>query len=124
MASELGHTVIPPAPALVPLVAAGRECSDMQGLSLKNVSVSVKTESGKKIYSEQGELLFTHFGLSGPLILSASAHMREFGRERYHILIDLKPALDERTLDARILRDFGNTATGNIKTRWMSFCPG
>jgi len=110
MAAELGHTIVTPTASLVPLVAKGDECLRMQGLALKNVAVKVKSGKGKLIYSEQGELLFTHFGLSGPIILSASAHMRDFGRETYHILIDLKPALDEQKLDARILRDFEKNA--------------
>jgi len=110
MAAELGHIIVSPKPSLVPLVAEGEECLRMQGLALKNVAVRVKTGGGRIIYSEQGELLFTHFGLSGPLILSASAHMREFGQESYHILIDLKPGLDEKKLDARILRDFEKKA--------------
>ncbi len=107
MAEELGHTIIPPKPSLVPLVAVGDLCARMQGLSLRNVSVKVKNSKGKVVYSELGEMLFTHFGLSGPLILSASAHMRDFEKERYTVTIDLKPGLEEKMLDARLLRDFG-----------------
>ena len=104
-AREAGHTVVPPNPSLVPLVEAGDICREMMGLSLRNVQVTV-FENNKKIFSEFGEMLFTHFGLSGPLILSASAHMRHFGSKGYHIEIDLKPALDEKTLDKRLLSDF------------------
>ncbi len=110
MAQELGHAVVKPKPSLVPLTAQGEDCAKMQGLSLRNVSLKVKNQKNKLIFEEQGELLFTHFGLSGPLILSASAHMREFEAEKYYVLIDLKPALDEEKLDARILRDFEENA--------------
>ena len=105
MAAALGHTIIPPKPSLVPLVAEGDLCRRMQGLSLRNVAIKVKNSKKKVIYQEQGEMLFTHFGLSGPLILSASAHMRDFDKDHYTVWIDMKPALDEKTLDARILRD-------------------
>ena len=110
MAAELGHTVLPPRPSLIPLVIEGEECPQMQGLSLRNVSVRVKNQRGKVVFQEQGELLFTHFGLSGPLILSASAHMREYEKDRYTVCIDLKPALDEQTLDARLVREFSKHA--------------
>lgn len=117
MAEVLGHTIVEPRPSLVPLAAKGEDCGRMQGLSLRNVVVKVKNEKGKTVYRDQGELLFTHFGLSGPLILSASAHMREMGREHYTIWIDLKPALDEATLDVRLLRDLAenpNRAFHNV----------
>lgn len=104
-AKQAGHTVVPPNPSLVPLVTPGG-CEELMGLSLRNVQVTV-FENSKRIWSEFGEMLFTHFGLSGPLILSASAHMRHFGSKGYHIEIDLKPALDEKTLDKRLLSDFG-----------------
>lgn len=104
MAAEAGHTVTPLRGSLVPLrdFGAGRE---LQGLSLRNVGLTVY-ENNKKIYTDFGELVFTHFGVSGPLILSASAHMRRFGERAYHLEIDLKPALDEQTLDRRLLSDF------------------
>ena len=105
MAQELGHTVLPPRGSLVPLVAEQSFCARMQGLSLRNVAIQVKTDKKKTLYAEQGELLFTHFGLSGPLILTASAHMRNYEREHYYIRLDLKPALDEEKLDQRLLRD-------------------
>lgn len=106
-AQALGHTVTPLKPSLVPLVGEEDYCSEMTGLSLKNVAVSVKdTKKDKVIFKEQGEMLFTHFGVSGPLILSASSHIREMERGRYKILIDLKPALDLPTLDKRLQRDF------------------
>ena len=96
---------MPPNPSLVPLVEAGETCRALMGLSLRNVQVTV-FEDGKLIFSDFGEMLFTHFGLSGPLILSASAHMRHFGSKAYRVEIDLKPALDEKTLDKRLLSDF------------------
>lgn len=120
MAAELGHTILPPEPSLIPLVADGEDCANMQGLSLRNVEVKVKNQKGKVVFREQGELLFTHFGLSGPLILSASAHMRDFGKDHYTVVIDLKPALDEQTLDARLLREFSeqsNRAFHNVLER-------
>ena len=123
MAAELGHTIVATAPSLVPLVAAGEDCPKMQGLALKNVAVKVKNSRGKTIYSEQGELLFTHFGLSGPLILSASAHMRDFERDHYSVLIDLKPALDEQKLDARILRDFEENANREFQNALDGLLP-
>ncbi len=103
-AEKLGHTVTEIRPSLVPIVTSETFPSDMMGLSLKNVKVTL-LEKGKKKYSDLGEMLFTHFGVSGPLILSASAHIKKKISD-YKIEIDLKPALDEETLDKRILRDF------------------
>lgn len=105
MAAEAGHTVTPLQGSLVPLREQGNDCARMQGLSLRNVSLTV-FENEKKIYTDFGELLFTHFGLSGPLVLSASAHMRRFEKKTYRMEIDLKPALDEQQLDKRLLSDF------------------
>lgn len=106
MSQALGHTIVEPKPSLVPLESDDAFCGQMQGLALKNVVLKVKNQKGKVVFQEQGELLFTHFGLSGPLVLSASAHMRSFEKERYTCTIDLKPALDEQKLDARLLREF------------------
>ena len=106
-ATEAGHTVTPLHPSLVPLVAEGKLCASLQGLSLKNVSLTIKmTQSGKVIYEDFGEMLFTHYGITGPLVLSASAHLSDIAPGKYEAFIDLKPALDEKTLDARILSDF------------------
>ena len=105
MAQELGHTVTPTRPSLVPLESDDDYCAEMQGFSLKNVTLSAY-EDDKLIYKELGEMLFTHFGVSGPLVLSASSHMRRFGEAKYELRIDLKPGLDEKKLDARLLRDF------------------
>ncbi len=107
LARQAGHMVTELRPSLVPLVVFGDECAEMMGLSLKNIAIKVlDTEKNKVIYHDFGEMLFTHFGLSGPVILSASAHMREMKKERYHILVDLKPALSLEQLDARLQRDF------------------
>lgn len=116
-AACMGHTIVPPKASLVALTSEDGDCAAMQGLSLRNVSVRVKGKKGKILYQEQGELLFTHFGLSGPLILSASAHMRDFEKEQYSVEIDLKPALEEEKLDQRLLRELGdnpNRDFGNL----------
>ncbi len=102
MAQKVGHTIAEPTPSLVGLNAKG--VSSMMGLSLKNVSVTLLDEKGKKLYTDFGEMMFTHFGVSGPVILSASGHMSKGGGHK--IVIDLKPALTEAELDKRLLRDF------------------
>ena len=104
-ARGFGHSVTPPQASLVPLESDDDSCAEMQGFSLRNVKLSAY-EDEKLIYAEQGEMLFTHFGVSGPLVLSASAHMRRMDSADYRLSIDLKPALDEKKLDARLLRDF------------------
>lgn len=102
-AKGFSHKIIEPKASLVPLVTEEKHVYDLMGLSLKNISVSLK-KNGKEVYSDFGEMLFTHFGLSGPVILSSSSHIRDDAK--YTISIDLKPALDFKTLDNRILRDF------------------
>lgn len=114
IAAGLGHTVVEPRPSLVPLESDDSFCGRMQGLALKNVLLTIRGRKGKIIYREQGELLFTHFGLSGPLVLSASAHMRDFDREQYTCSIDLKPALEEQVLDARLVRELAEGANRNM----------
>ena len=109
LAREAGHAIVPIRGSLVPLESEDPCCARLQGLSLRNVELRVRDEGGKTVFREQGELLFTHFGLSGPLVLSASAHM-DFAKSRYAAHIDLKPALDEQRLDARLLRDFEERA--------------
>ncbi len=106
LAEQAGHTIMEPRGSLVPLCAAGTLCPRAQGLSLRNAALRVY-ENGKKIYQDFGEMLFTHFGVSGPMILSASAHMRHFDKKTYRLEIDLKPALDEPALDKRLISDFG-----------------
>ena len=113
-ARAAGHSLIETRPSLVPLESDDEYCADMQGFSLKNVALSV-FEDEKLIYKEQGEMLFTHFGVSGPLVLSASSHMRRFDKSKYRLSIDLKPALDEKKLDSRILRDFEKYANREFK---------
>ena len=106
MARALGHTVTPLRPSLVPLCSDDPDCGEMQGFSLKNVTLTLLDREGKALFSELGEMMFTHFGVTGPLVLSASAHMRGADSGPYTVEIDLKPGLDEKKLDARILRDF------------------
>lgn len=105
LAKSVGHTVTEIKPSLVPLVCSNHFIPKLQGLSLKNISISL-LENEKEIYSDFGEMLFTHYGLSGPVILSASSHIRNMGKKQYKVIIDLKPALDEQALDKRIQRDF------------------
>jgi predicted Rossmann fold flavoprotein len=106
-AQSVGHTVTPLYPSLVPLVATGGLCASMQGLSLRNVSLRMKQVStGKTVYEDFGEMLFTHYGITGPLVLSASAHLSDIQPGKYEAHIDLKPALDEKTLDLRLRSDF------------------
>ena len=107
-AKELGIKTVEPVPSLIGLTSNDPCCAEMQGLALKNVGVSVvdTTKKSKKIYEDFGEMLFTHFGVSGPIILSASAHMRPMENGRYDVHIDLKPALDMEKLDKRLVSDF------------------
>ena len=105
MAQALGHMIVPPRGSLVPLESDSPDCAAMQGLALRNVELAVYSKKTKPLFREFGEMLFTHFGVSGPLVLSASAHLRNWDKERYRLVIDLKPALDEQKLESRILRD-------------------
>ena len=123
MAAQAGHTVVEPKPSLVPLESPEPFCGEMQGLALKNVTLTVKNQKGKTLYREQGEMLFTHFGLSGPLVLSASAHMRNFDRESYTCIIDLKPALDEQALDARMVRELSQGANRDMNNLMGALLP-
>ena len=107
MAKAMGHTVTKLYPSLVPLKTKEHWCQEVMGLSLKNCAIVVRNGKKKKVYEDFGEMLFTHFGVSGPMILSASRHLVEnLAKEMYTIEIDLKPALEEKVLDQRILRDF------------------
>ena len=108
-AKELGHQIVPLVPSLVPLETV-EDVSEIMGLSLKNVVLKIRNnENGKIVFEEMGEMLFTHFGISGPLTLSASCHMKDITRGKYTALIDLKPALDFQTLDNRVLSDFSKS---------------
>jgi len=105
LARSAGHTIIRIRPSLVPLVCSNNFTPKLQGLSLKNISVKLQKDN-KTIYTDFGEMLFTHFGISGPVVLSASSHIRDIKYGKYKIILDLKPALDESMLDKRIQRDF------------------
>ena len=121
MLEKLGHTIVPPVGSLVPLVEKGYDCKQMQGLALKNVALRLVNQKGKTVFEEFGELLFTHFGLSGPVVLSASAHMNE--KDSYTVLLDLKPALDEQKLDLRLLRDFEKFQNRDFENALVELLP-
>ena len=121
MLEKLGHTIVPPVGSLVPLVEKGYDCKQMQGLALKNVTLRLVNQKGKTVFEEFGELLFTHFGLSGPVVLSASAHMNE--KDAYTVLLDLKPALDEQKLNLRLLRDFEKFQNRDFENALVELLP-
>lgn len=121
MARALGHTIIPPVGSLVPLVEKGHDCKQMQGLALKNIRLRLINQKKKVVFEEFGELLFTHFGLSGPVVLSASAHMNE--KDTYTVEIDLKPALEDAKLDQRLLRDFEKFQNRDFENALVELLP-
>ena len=124
LARQAGHKITDLKPSLVPLEIHEGFCSGLMGLSLRNIAIKVTdTEKNKEIYSDFGEMLFTHFGVSGPVILSASAHMRNMKSGKYKIAIDLKPALTVEQLDARILRDFSENINRNFINALNSLLP-
>jgi predicted Rossmann fold flavoprotein len=124
LAKSVGHTITPLKGSLVPLETQESWCRDCMGLSLKNVSLSVyDKEKFKEVYSDFGEMLFTHFGVSGPMILSASSHMRDITPGRYVCTVDLKPALSEEKLDERILRDIAANPTKGLPTILRGLLP-
>lgn len=123
MARKAGHTVTLLQPSLVPLVSSEPWIGELQGLSLRNIAISLFHKSGRKIYSDFGEMLFTHFGVSGPVILSASRHILEYGYKNVRLVIDLKPALDEETLDNRIQRDFEKFSRKQFKNALDELLP-
>ncbi|MDR1328526.1 MAG: NAD(P)/FAD-dependent oxidoreductase [Oscillospiraceae bacterium] len=123
MAAEHGHTIITPKASLVPLESPDAFCAQLTGLTLKNVRLTI-TDGGKKpVFSDFGELLFTHFGISGPLTLSASAHMRELKSRECRAIVDLKPALSEDVLDARVLRDFDKSKNRDFANALVGLAP-
>lgn len=124
-AESAGHTIVAPKPSLVPLVAHEGFCSELMGLSLRNVTLKVldTEKKNKVIFSELGEMLFTHFGVSGPLVLSASSHMRQMKKGRYILSVDLKPALTNEQLDKRIQRDFSENLNRNFINALNSLLP-
>ena len=128
-AKLLGHTITPLIPSLVPLETV-EDVAEIMGVSLKNVTLKIRNrQSGKIVFEEMGEMLFTHFGISGPLVLSASCHMAKMEKGKYEALVDFKPALDEKTLNARVLsdfskqlnRDFGNALGGLLPSKIIPF---
>ena len=123
LATSLGHSVTELIPSLIPLSSPSRLCPDMQGLSLKNVAIKVLDQNGNEIYTDFGEMMFTHFGVTGPMILSASAHLRSYDISTLTLCIDLKPALDEKTLDARLLSDFKANANKDFINSLSALLP-
>lgn len=124
LARQCGHTITPLKPALVPLVTSDDWTGQLQGLALKNISVTVRdNDTYNEVFNDFGELLFTHFGVSGPVILSASSHMKNLHDGKYSIEIDLKPGLTEEKLDARILRDFAVNANKSIANALVKLLP-
>ncbi len=119
----LGHTVVDIKPSLVPLESNNKDCKDMQGLSLKNVAIKVKNNIGKVVYEDFGEMLFTHFGISGPMVLSASCHLIDYDKNNYVAHIDLKPALSEEQLDLRIQRDFKENINKAVSNSFSKLLP-
>lgn len=123
-ARQAGHTVTHLKPSLVPLESKNPDCKSMQGLSLKNVSLKIKeANSGKTVYSDFGEMLFTHFGISGPMVLSASSHFRDISKGKYIAAIDLKPALSLEQLDKRIINDFRENANKDVSNSFSKLLP-
>lgn len=122
LAKTVGHTITEIKPSLVGLISSDEFCKELQGLSLKNVNL-MAYENGKEIFSEQGEMLFTHQGVSGPLVLSASSHMRNFDKKSYKISIDLKPALSEEKLDLRLQKDFSEHKNNQINNSLGKLLP-
>lgn len=122
LAKQAGHTIVPPEPSLVSLVEQGNVAKRMMGLSLKNVSLTL-WEGSKAVFAEQGEMLFTHFGVSGPLVLSASAHIRDMKKYNYHITIDLKPALSPEKLQKRVTEDFALLANKDAANALVKLLP-
>jgi hypothetical protein len=122
MARALGHTIVPTRASLVPLESPDTFCGELAGFAPRNVTLTV-LEDGKPIYAELGEMLFSHTGVTGPLVLSASAHMRKFDRCAYTLLIDFKPALDETRLDERVLRDFSKYSNRDFGNALVELVP-
>lgn len=123
-AKELGHHVVEPRASLIPIVTKEDWCKKAQGLSLKNVRLTLLDQKEKKVlYEEVGEMLFTHFGVSGPMVLSASAHIKILEPDRYILRIDLKPGLNEQQLDNRLLRDFAENQNKDFSNSLGALLP-
>lgn len=123
LAQQAGHSITEPRPSLIPIVVEEEWCSELQGLSLKNVSLTVKNDKGKSVYSDFGEMIFTHYGVSGPIVLSASAHMNIKKTDIYKLSIDLKPALSDEQLDKRIQKDFEKYINKDIINSLIDLLP-
>ena len=124
LAASVGHTIRPIKPSLVPMTSDDPGCKGMQGLALRNVDISIRDKTaGKAVFREFGEMLFTHFGVSGPVILSASSHLRSIEPDRYDLVIDLKPALSEEQLEARVLRDFAECSNKEFRNAFSALLP-
>ena len=123
LAMRLGHKVTELIPSLIPIESKSRLCPDMQGLSLKNVAITIKDDTEKILYTDFGEMMFTHFGVTGPVILSASAHLRNVDISNLTLSIDLKPALDEKALDQRLLSDFSEKSNKDFINSLTALLP-
>ena len=122
-AEAAGHTVTALKPSLIPFVTKEEWISQLQGLSLKNVNIKLTKNGTDKVFEDFGEMLFTHYGVSGPLILSASSHIRDFDYDGLELAIDLKPALTEEQLDERVKRDFSNNLNKNFANSLSALLP-
>lgn len=124
LAKQAGHTIVKIKPSLVPLESSNHDCKDMQGLSLKNIEIKIiDTQTQKIIYKEFGEMLFTHFGVSGPVILSASSRLKDISEGKYVLSIDLKPALSDEQLEKRLQRDFDENHNKAISNSFSKLLP-
>ncbi len=122
LAQQAEHTIVAPVPSLVSLKSKDKTCAKMMGLSLKNINLTLYQDD-KAIFAEQGELLFTHFGISGPLTLSASSHLGDMQKHRYHVALDLKPALSDAQLYERVTRDFALLSNASAQGALVKLLP-
>lgn len=123
-ARQAGHTIVDLKPSLVPLESDDSECKSMQGLSLKNVALKIlDNQTGKTLYEDFGEMLFTHFGISGPMVLSASSHLRTLKNGQCTAVIDLKPALSDEQLDKRLQRELSESANKDVSNSFGNLLP-
>ena len=124
LAKQAGHTITDLKPSLVPLQSNNPDCKAMQGLALKNISFKiVNNESKKIVYNDFGEMLFTHFGISGPVVLSASSQIRDITENKYYAEIDLKPALSIEQLDKRLQNDFTENVNKDVSNSFSKLLP-
>ncbi len=123
IAMKLGHSVTELTPSLIPIESKSKLCSEMMGLSLKNVGIKILDQNKRVLYTDFGEMMFTHFGVTGPMILSASAHIKGMDISSLTLSIDLKPALDEKTLDTRLLSDFKKSSNKDFSNSLGALLP-